>query len=93
MQLHHQQFRSALLCLCVHVHIPADDIPSSESCGIYPIFFSYFLADPWYIAYHDEEWGVPVHDDRSLPCSLSLSLSACTCACYNPDPDESRMML
>ncbi|MEM7582250.1 MAG: DNA-3-methyladenine glycosylase I [Acidobacteriota bacterium] len=22
--------------------------------------------DPLYIAYHDEEWGVPVHDDRVL---------------------------
>jgi DNA-3-methyladenine glycosylase I len=23
-------------------------------------------SDPLYIAYHDEEWGVPVHDDRRL---------------------------
>ena len=23
-------------------------------------------TDPLYIAYHDEEWGVPVHDDRKL---------------------------
>ena len=23
-------------------------------------------ADPRYIQYHDEEWGVPVHDDRHL---------------------------
>ncbi|MGK4006471.1 DNA-3-methyladenine glycosylase I [Sorangium sp. So ce1036] len=23
-------------------------------------------ADPLYIAYHDEEWGVPAHDDRHL---------------------------
>jgi DNA-3-methyladenine glycosylase I len=22
--------------------------------------------DPAYVAYHDEEWGVPVHDDRTL---------------------------
>ncbi len=22
--------------------------------------------DPLYMAYHDEEWGVPVHDDRVL---------------------------
>ena len=22
--------------------------------------------NPLYIAYHDEEWGVPVHDDRVL---------------------------
>ena len=23
-------------------------------------------GDPLYIAYHDREWGVPVHDDRAL---------------------------
>ena len=23
-------------------------------------------TDPFYIAYHDEEWGVPLHDDRVL---------------------------
>jgi DNA-3-methyladenine glycosylase I len=22
--------------------------------------------DPIYIKYHDEEWGVPVHDDKKL---------------------------
>ncbi|MEM8962318.1 MAG: DNA-3-methyladenine glycosylase I [Acidobacteriota bacterium] len=29
-------------------------------------------ADPAYIAYHDEEWGVPVHDDRRLFEMLTL---------------------
>ena len=24
------------------------------------------LNDPLYVAYHDEEWGAPVHDDRTL---------------------------
>ena len=23
-------------------------------------------TDPLYIAYHDEEWGIPAHDDRHL---------------------------
>ena len=23
-------------------------------------------ADPLYVAYHDDEWGVPSHDDRHL---------------------------
>jgi DNA-3-methyladenine glycosylase I len=23
-------------------------------------------SDPLYIAYHDEEWGIPCHDDRAL---------------------------
>ncbi len=29
-------------------------------------------ADPLVIAYHDEEWGTPVHDDRLLFESLTL---------------------
>jgi DNA-3-methyladenine glycosylase I len=28
--------------------------------------------DPLYVAYHDEEWGVPVHDDRMLFELLTL---------------------
>lgn len=27
---------------------------------------SWVTADPLYLAYHDEEWGVPSHDDRHL---------------------------
>ena len=23
-------------------------------------------SDPLYVAYHDDEWGVPIHDDRLL---------------------------
>ncbi len=30
------------------------------------------LDDPSYLAYHDEEWGVPVHDDRRLFEMLTL---------------------
>ena len=30
------------------------------------------LADPAYVAYHDEEWAVPVHDDRRLFEMLTL---------------------
>ncbi len=29
-------------------------------------------SDPLYIAYHDEEWGVPEHDDRALYEKLML---------------------
>ncbi len=29
-------------------------------------------TDPLYVAYHDEEWGVPVHDDRRLFEMLTL---------------------
>ncbi|CAG0988706.1 partial DNA-3-methyladenine glycosylase 1, partial [Rhodocyclaceae bacterium] len=28
--------------------------------------------DPLYVAYHDSEWGVPVHDDRLLFEFLTL---------------------
>src|SRR3954465_14527183 len=34
-------------------------IPALPRCGWAP-------SDPLYIAYHDEEWGRPVHDDRHL---------------------------
>lgn len=27
---------------------------------------SWCISDPIYVKYHDEEWGVPVHDDRKL---------------------------
>ena len=30
-----------------------------ERCG-------WVTKDPIYIKYHDEEWGVPVHDDKKL---------------------------
>src|SRR5687768_1970314 len=30
------------------------------------------LADPLYVAYHDEEWGVPLRDDRALFELLNL---------------------
>ena len=29
-------------------------------------------SDPLYVAYHDDEWGVPVHDDRRLFEMLTL---------------------
>jgi DNA-3-methyladenine glycosylase I len=31
-----------------------------------PVRCAWSGADPLYIAYHDEEWGVPSHDDRHL---------------------------
>jgi DNA-3-methyladenine glycosylase I len=33
--------------------------PTLPRCG-------WATSDPVYLAYHDEEWGVPVHDDRRL---------------------------
>ena len=33
-----------------------DSVPRCSWCG----------DDPIYVRYHDEEWGVPVHDDRRL---------------------------
>ena len=29
-------------------------------------------TDPLYVRYHDEEWGVPLHDDRRLFEMLNL---------------------
>jgi DNA-3-methyladenine glycosylase I len=39
---------------------------SPSRCGWVP------LDDDLYVAYHDEEWGVPVHDDRLLFEMLTL---------------------
>ncbi|MGE4398164.1 MAG: DNA-3-methyladenine glycosylase I [Campylobacterales bacterium] len=34
------------------------------------------LSDPVYVAYHDEEWGKPLHDDRALFELFSLETQA-----------------
>ena len=39
--------------------MPTTPDPSLPRCG-------WATSDPLYLAYHDEEWGVPVHDDRRL---------------------------
>ncbi len=39
--------------------MPTTPEPSLSRCG-------WATSDPLYLAYHDEEWGVPVHDDRRL---------------------------
>jgi DNA-3-methyladenine glycosylase I len=31
-----------------------------------PVRCGWATSDPIYVRYHDEEWGVPVHDDRTL---------------------------
>ena len=31
-----------------------------------PVRCGWSLSDPLYIKYHDEEWGIPVHDDQKL---------------------------
>ena len=36
--------------------MPTQDVPRCAWAG----------SDPLMVAYHDEEWGVPVHDDRTL---------------------------
>ena len=36
----------------------------------------FFFEDPCYTTFHDEEWGVPVHDDKYVPQNLIyISLS------------------
>lgn len=38
---------------------PGAPDPALPRCG-------WATSDPLYLAYHDEEWGVPLHDDRRL---------------------------
>uniref|UniRef100_A0A5B7AZG5 DNA-3-methyladenine glycosylase I n=1 Tax=Davidia involucrata TaxID=16924 RepID=A0A5B7AZG5_DAVIN len=41
--------------------ITATTVPEEKRCS-----FITPNSDPIYVAYHDEEWGVPVHDDKLL---------------------------
>jgi DNA-3-methyladenine glycosylase I len=43
-----------------------DDFSNSGLCGGMTKRCRWCTEDPLYIAYHDEEWGVPVHDDVHL---------------------------
>ncbi len=45
--------------------MPTTPDPSLPRCG-------WATSDPLYLAYHDEEWGVPLHDDRRLFEMLTL---------------------
>lgn len=38
------------------------------------IFISFTSADPCYAAFHDEEWGVPVHDDKYAEMTVDFFL-------------------
>ncbi|WOL13015.1 hypothetical protein Cni_G21784 [Canna indica] len=45
------------------------EVPVLENSGVAEEKKCSFItpnSDPLYIAYHDEEWGVPVHDDKML---------------------------
>jgi DNA-3-methyladenine glycosylase I len=44
---------------------PISEVDMTERCG-------WAGTDPLYLAYHDDEWGVPVHDDRKLFEMLTL---------------------
>jgi hypothetical protein len=38
------------------------------------IFILFTSVDPCYSAFHDEEWGVPVHDDRYAEMAADIFL-------------------
>lgn len=33
-------------------------------------FISFVPTDPLYAVFHDEEWGVPVHDDKYVTSTI-----------------------
>src|SRR6476619_1207167 len=57
--------RSRVTTASVRVCKGADRV-SRTRCAWVP------LEDPLYVAYHDEEWGVPSHDERALYELLTL---------------------
>ena len=46
--------------------------PLQQYVGI--LFTNSFVLskDPCYVAFHDEEWGVPVYDDKYVPVTIAL---------------------
>jgi DNA-3-methyladenine glycosylase I len=49
---------SALLKIRIS-NFPLNTVQNQSRCG-------WVTDDPLYIAYHDNEWGIPLHDDRRL---------------------------
>ena len=47
-------------------------MPSARAESGAPSRYSWPGDDPLYVAYHDDEWGVPEHDDRALYEKLVL---------------------
>jgi 3-methyladenine DNA glycosylase Tag len=43
-------------------------------------------SDPLYVSYHDDEWGVPVHDDRRLYYSNALRSQVLAQVSVKPSP-------
>ncbi len=41
-------------------------MPALSSVGLEPPRCGWAATDPLMVAYHDDEWGVPCHDDREL---------------------------
>src|SRR4051812_32830588 len=51
--------------------MPANDAPSPAPTGLLlgsdrHVRCAWSGSDPLYVQYHDDEWGVPQHDDRRL---------------------------
>ncbi|KAF9592139.1 hypothetical protein IFM89_012568 [Coptis chinensis] len=59
-----------LACLCKE-HASSTQV-AEEKClnpkdPMHPFAYYIPILNPLYVAYHDEEWGVPLHDDN-LAC-------------------------
>ena len=50
-----------------------DGIVKVDRRGRAPLIRCWETADPLYLAYHDEEWGRPVRDERGLYERLTAS--------------------
>jgi hypothetical protein len=56
-----------VMCVCMNVYLQQPLCTSSHLPTYFCVSMLNLLpdaADPLYVAYHDEEWGVPVYDDR-----------------------------
>jgi DNA-3-methyladenine glycosylase I len=57
---------ATIVAITLQTSTAAARLAPMQRCGWVP------LDDPLYVAYHDEEWGVPEHDDRRLFELLTL---------------------
>lgn len=64
MQFHYRKFRyNFTFRLIDAVNYVLNFVRDDSWIDLFFLFVM-MMTDPLYVSYHDEEWGVPVHDDK-----------------------------
>lgn len=70
----HSVILLSLINMAVRKMLAKDGVISPGSSIMHWLFLFFQNSDPLYAAFHDEEWGVPVHDDKYVMTSFSCWL-------------------